>query len=369
MTTESVLYELRDIALTDSERRFLRRLEKPVLKQLNIDIMRGETLGIIGRNGAGKSSLLKIIAEVIKPSAGKILKPANTKSALLSYQLGFNHALTGRENAIYSSLLLGVSRSQAEQSLDQIFSFAGLEDYLDTPLAQYSSGMRARLGFAVALLADPDVMLIDEALGVGDHSFRKKSGEAIKRWISTNKTVVFVSHDEHAVRELCDRVLWLEHGECVFQGSAEEALDLYVTFDHWVHSLAENNPQWSEEYIRTHPLNRNPLTVLRKMRTELREDWESARSEIQQRFGGVVKTYVPTRRSPRSHIVVEDSDTAIWVENAKVIAKGTRSVITRKYNVFERIVEDMAANTQATPEQFKRTPLYRNLLECISSVE
>ena len=256
MSNSDIICTLREVALSYKKRHFLRQKPSTVLSNLNLEIRSGETLGVIGRNGAGKSTLLKIIAGVIKPNAGQLEMQEGVTSALLTYQLGFNDALTGKENAIYSSLLLNRSRVQAEASIEEIFEFAGLESYIDTPLSQYSSGMRARLGFSVALFADPDMILIDEALGVGDHQFREKSTEAIKDWILTDKTVVFVSHDESSIRALCDRVIWLEHGNLIYSGDTNEVLDLYLSFDHFVKSLSKNNPQWSEESIRSHPLAR-----------------------------------------------------------------------------------------------------------------
>lgn len=181
------------------------------LKDVSFDLYHGETLGVIGRNGAGKSTLLKLLAGIISPDCGEITNSGCSVS-LLSLQAGFIPNLTGRENAILSGMLLGLHRMEIEKKMDQIVSFSGLEDFIDEPVKSYSVGMRARLGFSVAFQADPDVLLIDEVLGVGDAEFKKKSAEAMQSKINSNKTIVLVSHDERLIDSLCDRKILIEGG-------------------------------------------------------------------------------------------------------------------------------------------------------------
>lgn len=190
------------------------------LKDVSFDVYHGETLGVIGRNGVGKSTLLKIMAGIISPDRGRMMNLVG-RASLLSLQVGFIAHLTGRENAMMSAMLLGMSRRAAKDKLDEIIEFSGLGDYIDEPTGNYSSGMRARLGFSVAYYSDPDILLIDEVLGVGDADFKAKSTAAMKERIRSDRTVVIVSHQMSTIRELCDRVVWLEHGETVAAGDAE----------------------------------------------------------------------------------------------------------------------------------------------------
>lgn len=365
MKDENIVCSLRNVSLTYKERTFQRQSETEVLTGVDLDIRRGETLGIIGRNGAGKSTLLKIVAGVIKPNSGTISVDESIRSALLTYQLGFNPSLTGRENAIYGALLLGVDRATAESVLPEVFDFAGLENYIDVPLSQYSAGMRARLGFSVAIAVQPEMILIDEALGVGDHQFREKSGKTIREWIKTDKTVVFVSHDEASVRSLCDRVIWLEHGKPVLSGNADEVLDQYLAFDHFVTSLAKNNPQWTEEYIRNHPASRNPMEVLQKMRTELKQEWREYQQKTAAKFAGVVGVYLPLGDNRPSHIVNDEDGQTYWIEHTKIILQGDQNYVRQRYDLFQKTVSSIAARTNMTVDELRASSLYPSCLSLI----
>jgi len=198
------------------------------LKNVSFDLFQGETLGVIGRNGVGKTTLLRVIAGLISPDRGR-LRGARVTASLLSLQVGFLPHLTGRENGILSGLLLGMRRREVVRKMPEIAAFAELGDFLDQPVNTYSSGMRARLGFAVAFHADPDIILADEVLGVGDAEFRKKSEAAMREQIRSNKTVVLVSHNAASIRQLCDRAVWLENGESRAQGETKDVLDQYLT--------------------------------------------------------------------------------------------------------------------------------------------
>lgn len=176
------------------------------LENINIDIYRGETLGVVGRNGAGKSTLLRVISGIIKPDSGKVVNYGVTAS-LLALQAGFDPELPGKDNAIMSGMLMGYTRAQIELLLPKIQEFSEIKEFFDEPVKTYSSGMRARLGFSVAVFATPDVLLLDEILSVGDKEFREKAEAEMMKKINSAQTVILVSHSEGQVNRVCDRVL------------------------------------------------------------------------------------------------------------------------------------------------------------------
>lgn len=198
----------------------------PVLDGVSFKIMKGEVLGIIGKNGSGKSTLMKVVAGIVKPDVGELTSGVD-KIQLLSLQVGFIQELTGRENVILSSLLLGMRRRAIERQMDQVIEFSELREFIDQPLNTYSSGMRARLGFSVACQADPDILLIDEAFSVGDAGFRKKSKMIIEERMQTDRSFVLVSHSESMLREYCARCVWLEAGRVVMVAETEKVLAAY----------------------------------------------------------------------------------------------------------------------------------------------
>ncbi len=197
------------------------------LRDLNLSIRRGETLGVIGRNGAGKTSLLRILAGILRPDEGVCINHGR-QTTLLSLKAGFLQNLSGRQNATLNGMLLGMTWGQVRRALDGIVSFADLGEFVDQPIRTYSSGMLARLGFAVAVHADPDVLLIDETLGVGDLDFLRKSQSAMKEKIRSNKTVVLVSHQAKPIRQLCDRAVWIDQGKLRQEGLPEEILRAFA---------------------------------------------------------------------------------------------------------------------------------------------
>ncbi|MEF2231528.1 MAG: ABC transporter ATP-binding protein [Pseudodesulfovibrio sp.] len=198
------------------------------IRDISFTVARGETLGVIGRNGAGKSTLLKLVAKILRPSNGTIKFHSRLSISLLSLQLGFSPELKGRDNAIMGAMLLGYTKREAIGRLDSIIEFAELGERIEDPLKTYSSGMRARLGFAVAMIMNPDILLVDEALGVGDEAFRKKSTKVMHEKMLSGQTVIFVSHNIHTVRQLCTRVLWLEDGVVKMQGGTDQVLETYL---------------------------------------------------------------------------------------------------------------------------------------------
>jgi len=206
---------------------FLRKEKFWALKDVSFDVFHGETLGIIGRNGVGKSTLLRLLAGIISPDSGGIITHG-VSASLLSLQIGFIGHLTGRENAILSGMMLGLSKSEMIDRMDEIRSYTDIGDFFDQPVRGYSSGMRARLGFSVTTYANPDVILLDEVLGVGDADFRKKSALTMREKIKSNKTVVLVSHQKSLIMDVCDRVVWIDDGYIQAAGDAPEVMNNYT---------------------------------------------------------------------------------------------------------------------------------------------
>ena len=188
----------------------------------------GETLGIVGRNGVGKTTLLRVLAGILAPTKGRVTMARGKSASLLTLGLGFKPDLTGRDNAFLSAMLQGSSREQALSFLDDIKDFSELGDSFDEPVKNYSSGMRSRLAFTTALMTHVDVLLIDEILSVGDAHFRGKALAAMEARITGKQTVVFVSHMADQVEKLCDRVIWLDNGNIVANGDAKEVTSAYA---------------------------------------------------------------------------------------------------------------------------------------------
>lgn len=199
------------------------------LHDINFEVEAGEVLGIIGKNGAGKSTLLKILSRVTSPTTGEI-KTRGRIASLLEVGTGFHPELTGRENIYLNGAILGMTKKEIRAKEEEIIDFSGCAGYIDTPVKRYSSGMRVRLAFAVAAFLEPDILVIDEVLAVGDAEFQKKAiGKMQDISQGEGRTVLFVSHNMAAVKSLCTRALVLEHGQIVFNGSADEAVNLYLT--------------------------------------------------------------------------------------------------------------------------------------------
>ncbi len=199
-----------------------------VLRDLNLDIYRGEKIGVIGRNGCGKSTLLKLLACIFTPDAGRIIVDRRkVQIQLLALGVGFEGQLTGAENAILSGLFMGRTRDQMLSLLDQIHEFSELGESFHQPVNTYSTGMTARLGFAISIQIDPDVFLVDEILGVGDHIFQAKSQAALAEKFHPDRTVVIVSHDAGTLARICTKIVWLEGGTVHATGPAETIFPLY----------------------------------------------------------------------------------------------------------------------------------------------
>jgi ABC-2 type transport system ATP-binding protein len=197
------------------------------LRGVSLEVPEGSTFGLIGENGSGKSTLLKCMARILRPEEGSI-RTRGKISALLELGAGFHPELSGRENVYLNGSILGLSRRQLDQRFDEIVEFAGLEHFIDTPVKSYSSGMYVRLGFSVAINVDPDILLIDEILAVGDADFQRKCGEKFAELRSQGKTLVIVSHALTSIQNLCDSVALLEHGDLRRVGPAAEVVDEYL---------------------------------------------------------------------------------------------------------------------------------------------
>lgn len=201
-----------------------------VLNGVSLQLFEGETLGIIGKNGCGKSSILRLMAGIIPPTSGIVRKSEGVSSALLSIGLGFRADLTGRDNATFSAMLQGATLLESQSYLEEIKEFSELGDSFEEPVKTYSSGMRSRLGFTTALVTHVDILLVDEVLSVGDAHFKHKAEKAMKDRITGNKTVVFVSHSDKQIENLCDRAIWLNEGKIAAEGDTSTVVKDYRGF-------------------------------------------------------------------------------------------------------------------------------------------
>jgi lipopolysaccharide transport system ATP-binding protein len=197
------------------------------LRDISFEVRQGECLGIIGRNGAGKSTTLGLIAGVLKPTLGEVIVKKRV-SPLLELGAGFNNDLTGRENIYLNGILMGMTREEVSKKENEIIAFSELGDFIDQPIRVYSSGMLARLGFSVVACLDPEILLIDEILAVGDMSFQKKCLDKMMEFKRNGVTIVFVSHTMNDVERICDRVLWIENHQIQMVGEKKEIIGRYI---------------------------------------------------------------------------------------------------------------------------------------------
>lgn len=226
---KSPIISLRDVGFSYSIRKGLfHSTTYTALRAVSFDIHRGETIGLIGRNGCGKSTLLRLLAQISKPDQGSITFAKDITATLLTLQAGFDQELPGRDNVILSGMLLGMPYRVIRSRLDRIIEFAESGPFIDEPLKSYSDGMRARLGFALALELAPDVFLVDEVLGVGDAAFQRKARNAMRNKLTSDQTVVYVSHDLQSVVDLCNSVVWIDKGETRMIGKAGEVVEAYL---------------------------------------------------------------------------------------------------------------------------------------------
>lgn len=212
--------------VTTAMRGKLQYQEFTALDHVSFTVKRGETLGLIGRNGAGKSTMLKIISGILKPTEGNVVCRGNVVP-MLELGSGFDFDLTGRENIFLNGAILGYSEDFLNAKYDEIVEFSELGNFIETPIRNYSSGMLARLAFSVATMVQPEVLIVDEILAVGDAAFQEKSKRRMLELMGGGTTVLFVSHSLNQVREMCGRVVWLEYGRVKMGGKAQEVCDAY----------------------------------------------------------------------------------------------------------------------------------------------
>ncbi len=254
------------------------------LRDVSFDVKDGETLGIIGHNGAGKSTLLKILSRITKPTNGNV-EIRGRVGSLLEVGTGFHNELTGRENIHLNGAILGMKRAEIEKKFDEIVAFSELEKFLDTPVKYYSSGMYMRLAFAVAAHLEPEILIVDEVLAVGDISFQKKCLNKMKTVGESGRTVLFVSHDMSAINRLCSRAIWLKNGKIERDGETGETVSAYL------HEQAETGAEKSWETAKNPPGDE----VTRLLRVRVRNEKGETNSSMDiRRPVGIEMTYEVT---------------------------------------------------------------------------
>lgn len=224
---------------------FIRALQKKIsfksfwaLEGINLNIRKGEVYGLIGDNGAGKSTLLKVIARVLRPQKGRVIIRGRV-APLLELGAGFHPELTGRENIFLNGALLGHSKKEMEDIFPQIVEFSELQDFLDVPIRSYSSGMYARLGFSVATAYQPDILIVDEILSVGDENFQQKCAHRITQFREQGTSILFVSHSMESIQEICEKVAWIDHGKMIIEGDPKTVINSYRN-KRVIHETASN---------------------------------------------------------------------------------------------------------------------------------
>ena len=203
--------------------------EVEALKGVSFEVPEGQVLGVVGANGAGKSTLMRTVAGILPPNSGRV-EVHGRVSTLLALGVGFNRKMTGRQNVVLGGLAAGLTRDQLAAKYEEIVAFAELEDFMDMPMRTYSSGMYGRLAFAVAVTMEPEILLIDEALSVGDARFRKKSFRKMRELCGENRTILLVSHALGSIKELCDQAIWIHKGELRMWDDPEAVVDAYTEF-------------------------------------------------------------------------------------------------------------------------------------------
>lgn len=196
------------------------------LKDISFEVKKGEVIGLIGSNGAGKSTMLKVVSGVMKPTKGKVTVNG-VISPMIELGAGFDQELTARENIFLNGAILGYSKKFLEEKFDEIVEFSELKDFLDVPVKNFSSGMTAKLAFSIATIVNPEILIVDEILSVGDIKFQEKSKNKMLEMIKGGTTVLYVSHSLQSIKELCDKVIWIEHGKMIKIGKTKEICDEY----------------------------------------------------------------------------------------------------------------------------------------------
>jgi len=221
------------------------------LQNFNMTVYPGETVGIIGHNGAGKSTLLKLLSRILVPTRGSVTINGRL-SAIIELGAGFHQDLTARENVYLAASFLGLTRKTTQNLYDKIVDFAELAEHMETPVKYFSSGMHARLGFAIAVSVNPDVLLIDEVLAVGDARFQPKCVDAIKRFQQDGKAILFISHSMEQIKSLCHRTIWLKHGQIMAEGDSAETVTAYLEH-YWPGSQKKKQQQQQQQQAKPNP--------------------------------------------------------------------------------------------------------------------
>ena len=290
------------------------------LRDVSVDVPVGAGLGIIGRNGAGKTTLLKLISRVTWPTAGKV-RVAGHVVSLIELGAGFHPELTGRENVYLGGGLFGLTRKEIDRQFDAIVQFADVGGLIDTPMKRYSSGLYARLGFSVAIYANPDVVLVDEVLSVGDAAFRRRALEALRQLIASGKTVLFISHDIWNVRRLCSQILWMDQGTVKAYGAAGEIAERYMNEVN-AQSLANQTPA-----LQSH---RGGTGEIRYSAIDLFDERGAASSLVSPGATLVVRAEYQARESVESpvfQVAILDVDTGVVVTTASSGAGDVPAVV------------------------------------------
>lgn len=211
-------------------KRQLEYKEFTALEDVTFDVRQGEVMGLVGLNGSGKSTLLKIISGILKPTSG-VVKVNGNISPLIELGAGFDFDLTARENVYLNGAVLGFSHEQMEEKMEEIIEFSELQDFMDTAIKNFSSGMVARLGFSIATNIKPEILIVDEILGVGDFLFQQKCEKRIRNMMSGGTTVIMVSHSIEQIRSLCNKAVWLHHGKVMLKGDVQQVCDEYSNYN------------------------------------------------------------------------------------------------------------------------------------------
>lgn len=222
---EELYASFKEFAIRSMQRK-VRMKDFWALKDVSLEVQRGETFGIIGRNGAGKTTLLKLVSRVLSPTGGRVIT-YGCVAPLLELGAGFHFELTGRENVFLNGALLGHSQKEIHARMPGILDFARIDGYIDAPIRTYSSGMVARLGFSIATEWQPEILILDEVLAVGDEEFRLKCYERMKKFRESGTTILLVSHDMNAVQRQCSRTAWLDQGQLICQGETADVIQSY----------------------------------------------------------------------------------------------------------------------------------------------
>ncbi|WP_099224793.1 ABC transporter ATP-binding protein [Listeria costaricensis] len=260
MNSVEVNHVFKQYSMLTSQSRELLALLKPVknqpaflaLQDVSFQVKKGETVGLIGLNGSGKSTLSNVLAGIVPPTSGEV--KIKGEVSLLAIGAGLKPTLSGVENIRMKCLMLGYSTKEINRMIPEIIEFAGLQSFIHQPIKRYSSGMKARLGFAIAIQIDPDILIIDEALSVGDTTFHKKCTDKIKEFQALGKTIFFVSHAMSQVQNLCDRIIWLHYGEVRLDGPADEVGLAYSKFVHQFNKLSEEEKKTYQADSKQHQM-------------------------------------------------------------------------------------------------------------------